>query len=268
MECLDRIDWQRPWLTALRPLAASILNAEDWRSALNTAAQAQSLCNHRGLPVQFVEQAELPAGIAYEAYISDTGHVPTRHNLHDFFNALMWLAFPRIKTQLNALQSAEINRAGLANAAKAGAGLARGRLRDAATIFDENAALFITPYRELIAAVRDHRWLDVFLSQRQVFDGECEVQLFGHALMEKLVVPYKAITAHAWPVLVDPAYFALTPRQKRESIDDVVSKQLSEGFLTVDFMPLPVMGVPGWSENQSSLFYEDATVFRPRRRCR
>src|SRR4051794_16460024 len=98
---LKLIDWERPWLALLRPVAQPILAAPDWRFALNDAAHAAGLCNHRGLPIRFVPQADLPAGVAYEEFIGDTGCVPTRDNLHDFFNALVWLTFPGIKQQLN-----------------------------------------------------------------------------------------------------------------------------------------------------------------------
>ena len=60
--------------------------------------------------MRFVPQAELPAGIAYETFISETGGVPTRDNLHDFFNALVWLTYPKIKVRLNAMQALEIER--------------------------------------------------------------------------------------------------------------------------------------------------------------
>jgi hypothetical protein len=49
-------------------------------------------------------------GQAYEAHIFQTRSVPTRDNLHDFFNGLVWLAFPQAKRRLNALQAAEIER--------------------------------------------------------------------------------------------------------------------------------------------------------------
>jgi len=35
------------------------------------------------------------------------------------------------------------------------------------------------------------------------------------------------------------------------------------------FAPLPVMGIPGWcDENAEAAFYDDVTVFRPGRRQR
>ncbi len=80
---------------------------------LNDEARAERLATGRGLPLRFIAQAALPAGIAYETHIAETGAVPTRHNLHDFFNALVWFAYPRIKAALNARQAAAIDAAGV-----------------------------------------------------------------------------------------------------------------------------------------------------------
>lgn len=258
---LSRIDWQQPWLAPLLPIARPILEAHDWRQALNTATAENALRNHCNLPIRFVPQEELPPGMAYEAFISETGCVPTRDNLHDFFNALVWLTYPQIKVCLNALQAAEI----VAVAKSDGKPAQRGKVRDAATIFDENAALFVTNDAALVESLRNHQWHDVFIRRRLQFQHACEVRLFGHALMEKLIAPYKAITAHAWVVWVEASFFAMSSDQKKERLDSVVAQELKRGLKTSDFTPLPVLGIPGWWSGQDEAFYVDASVFRPRR---
>ena len=145
-------------------------------------------------------------------------------------------------------------------------GAHRGKLRDGATIFDENAALLVTSDATLINALREHQWEEVFLARRDVFGTTAEVYLFGHALMEKLVSPFKAITAHVWMVVVEPDFFSLTKDTKLAWIDAAVAQQLANGLATSDFSPLPVLGVPGWWEQQNQAFYDDASVFRPKRR--
>lgn len=259
---LDAIDWRRPWLAPFCPTAAPLVQAGDWRAALNAAACAQDLHNHRGLPINFVPQASLPPQIAYEAFISATGGVPTRENLHDFFNALVWLSFPRIKVRLNALQAAEIEKSsGIPREGR------RGHIRDAATIFDENAALLVVREVEWIEALRAHRWRDVFVARREAFERDCEVWLFGHALMEKLVNPYKAITAHAWPLIAENAFFGMSLQDRRAWLDATVTRQLTNGLVTSDFTPLPVLGIPWWWKGQNDEFYADGNVFRqPRSR--
>jgi hypothetical protein len=90
--------------------------------------------------------------------------------------------------------------------------------------------------------------------------------LFGHALLEKLVRPYKSITAHAWPVVMPAAFFALPHADRRAQLDKKVGLELQQGALSITrFTPLPVLGVPGWWPSQDAEFYADATVFRPPR---
>ena len=259
---LDCIIWSRPWLANVRAAGEAIAQVSDWRLELNRRVTELGVRNHRNLPIQFVAQSDLPAGLAYEAFISQTGCVPTRDNLHDFFNALVWLTFPRIKVQLNALQAREIERAAAENTSRP-----RGKLRDAATIFDENAVLLLTVRSDLVQALRAHEWEQVFVERRQDFVQDCEVFLFGHALMEKLVAPYKAITGHAWIVTLDMPDVALATvgADAYQWIDITVARQLAQGLSTADFSPLPVLGVPGWWPEQDDAFYRDASVFRPKR---
>jgi hypothetical protein len=190
---------------------------------------------------QFVAQDELPAGEAYEAFIARTRRVPTRNNAHDFFNALMWMHYPQTKWRLNALQAEQIARHGTRGP--------RGPLRDALTLFDENAALLQAP-APLIEALRVREWHALFTDLRRVW-REAKLVLFGHALLEKLLHPRKGITAHVW--IVD------------DIADAAVAASLDPDYLTTKpFIPLPVLGVPGWwQENESPRFYDDPAVFRP-----
>lgn len=264
MAQIAQIDWSRPWYDAVRPAYDALaLDSEDFAAAFNRNAARLALRNHRDLPVAFVPQESLPEGMAYEEFISATGNVPTRDNLHDFFNGLVWQTFPLIKRELNALQAAQIAAAG-------GVGKSRGPARDAATIFDENAALLVvrasTEGRALVDELRAHCWEGALFEKRALFGPHAQLWLFGHALMEKLVAPRKAITAHTRVVFVDDDYFALAPDAQRGWIDASVAATLrGEGLTTAGFTPLPVLGVPGWWPGQDRDFYLDATVFRPRR---
>lgn len=276
------IDWSRPWYASVLQAASRLGLPHDGEECsiipfLNARANALGLRNRAGAPLRFVPQSALPEGSAYEAFIGATGGVPTRENLHDFFNALVWLSFPRIKQELNALQAAQI--------ALAGVGKARGPARDAATIFDENAALLVVrdgpDGQALVDALRRHDWPGALLERRALFgdggdapavhvhaaDVHAELWLFGHALMEKLVAPYKAITAHTRVVLASASFFTLGHAERQAWLDEQVAAQLaSNGLHTADFTPLQVLGVPGWWPGQDAEFYADTSVFRPRRR--
>ena len=263
---LSQIDWSRPWYDAVRPAWLEVarlgLGGDDFIDAFNRNATALGLRNGAGLPLRFVPQSALPEGTAYEEFIGATGQVPTRDNLHDFFNGLVWQTFPLIKRQLNALQAAQI--------AQAGIGKSRGPARDAATIFDENAALLVVREgnggRVLVDELRAHDWLSALHDKRAVFESDVRIWLFGHALMEKLVAPRKAITAHTRVIFAGDDMLALGPGEQRAWLDAHVADELArEGLTTAAFTPLPVLGVPGWWPGQDRDFYLDTTVFRPKR---
>lgn len=239
---LEHIDWAAPWLAPYRtvgePLAQAVCAGGSNARVLDAA----------GGPVRFVHQEMLPAGQAYEHFIFESGQVPTREGLHDFFNGLVWLHFPQTKRRLNALQAAAI--------AADGIGPVRGPLRDALTLFDENGALLQVP-DVLWEAICARDWRRLFVEHRPLW-RLARVTLFGHALIEKLVQPRKDITAHVYRVPLD-----VPP----ESLDTWLAGDLAPGRLAdKPFQPLPVLGVPGWwPVNEAPAFYQDAQVFRPRR---
>jgi hypothetical protein len=246
-----------PWLLPHMQTARRIVSAERSHSvadALNAAAA--------GIDdfVRFVNQSELPAGESYEAFIARTACVPTRDNLHDLFNGLMWLSYPKTKRRLNTLQAQQIEQLGTSGP--------RGKLRDAMTVFDENAAILRAP-ATLVDALRTRDWYTLFVERRADWHTT-ELILFGHALLEKLMQPRKAITAHVW--LIDEN---VTPRaggnagnvgSDRQHDETLALSLTCERLSAKDFLPLPVLGVPGWwAANEDPDFYNDADVFRSRR---
>jgi hypothetical protein len=244
------LDWDAPWFAAVAPDGRAIAPAPDRRAALNALATARGI-RAPGGPIRFVAAAAAGAR-SYEAHIGDTGEVPTRDDLHDFFNALAWLAFPATKARLNALQAGAIARAGVAGR--------RGALRDAATLMDENGLLLVTGRADLLDALRRHDWRALFVTQRTAWASDVRPLVFGHALMEKLTAPYKAITAHALAV-------TLPAGATQADVDRWVGAHLDEAFAPGSLLPLPVLGIPGWADNGDARFYDDVNVFRPARRA-
>lgn len=259
------IDWTRPWLAPLesrgrRWQAAALDGHARYLAQLNGDASKAAHVTGRGQPLAFIAQEDLPADASYEAHIAQTGSVPTRHNLHDFFNALMWFEFPRTKAALNARQADQIDAFGI--------GPTRGGVRDALTLFDENAVLFACADASLADALRRFDWRALFIDGRASWGAQCEARIFGHALLEKLVAPYKACTGHAWIVDVPADYFLADEPTRRALLDERVSRSLDAAPIrSRAFAPLPVLGVPGWwAANASPAFYDDTSVFRPGRR--
>ena len=244
-QALARIDWSRPWLAPLRERGEALAG----QAAVQGVAAALDLAvfdlQLSAGPLRFVPQAELPPGEAYEAFIARTACVPTRENLHDFFNGLMWLSFPALKRRLNELQAEQLSRRGATGP--------RGAVRDALTLFDENAALLQAPFA-LIDALRRRDWQTLFVVRR-TFWSEARLQLFGHALLEKLTQPRKPICAHVWVVP--------EPVDAQEFLVEILTPDWLAGN---SHLPMPVLGVPGWwPQNQAASFYDDPAVFRASR---
>ena len=242
-------DWISPWFDAVAGHGRAMLHAPDVRAALTAAAERLDIRNAAGRPIRF-SAAGVASDTAYEAHIGRTGEVPTRDNRHDFFNALVWLTFPRTKARLNALQAQAI--------AAEGIGAQRGPLRDAATLIDENAVLLVTQSADIVDALRRHDWHALFVEQRTAWGTRVRPVVFGHAVMEKLTAPYKAITAHALPV-------RLAADASLAAIDAQVAAALDPAMTPRQLLPLPVLGIPGWADNDELAYYEDAAVFRPMR---
>lgn len=257
-EGLGAIDWGHPAFAPLAPvgaaIAAAIERGADLCDALNVHPAESAIRTSAGHALRFIPQDALPAGVAYEAHIAATGEVPTRDNLHDFFNALIWLHWPRAKAALNARQARVITQDGV--------GAARGTVRDAATLFDENALIFLHTDDASERRLTGFDWRGVFVDGRAAWGTTCAVLPFGHALLEKLVAPYKSMTAHAWPVRV-----AALPTDRTSLDAELAETLLHAELIPRDFRPLPVMGIPGWCDaNEDAGFYLDTTVFRPGRR--
>lgn len=222
------IDWSAPWLAPYRSRGERV--EARWRGGV-PLPQALDEQAGPGLPRFVPSPGDLPQG--YERHVHDRGEVPTREGLHDFFNGLVWLHHPALKRALNRLH---------AQAPPAPVGR-RGPLRDALTLLDENGALLDAP-RPLVQALRERAWSRLFTDLRPLW-ADARLTIVGHGLLEQLQQPRKPLTAH---VLVPG-----TPLT-------------SEALSAKPFLPLPVLGVPGWwPPNEEPSFYDDRTVFRPAR---
>lgn len=246
---LESVDWSAPWLAHLRSLgehAASMVPAQtpicDILNRLPTA------------PVSFVPQSSLPANEPYERFIFNSKQCPTRDGLHDFFNGLCWIQFPLTKTRLNQLQAEQITQLGSVTT--------RGPVRDALTVFDENAAFLMAP-PALWEALLAKDWTRLFVTLRPLW-AQAQLVPFGHALLEKLVNPRKPITAHVYITKGASEFIANQAPKSMAELDVWIAADLSaEKLASKPFAPLPVLGVPGWwTDNEYPRFYDDDKVFR------
>lgn len=181
----------------------------------------------------------------YEIGVFESGRVATRpESLHDWFNALAWLAFPLTKARINALHARELPRETKGR---------RGPLRDLLTIFDEGGAIVVCSDKNLLSLLANAAWRTLFLENRERVLGAMRIVVFGHAVQEQAVEPRPGITCKA---MVLP----------EGDLDSGAARWLADvpaGTSPKALLPVPIFGYPGWYPGQDSAFYEDKRYFRP-----
>ena len=204
----------------------------------------------RGLRVRFAPAHSGLSGMNYEIAIDATGEVPTRDNAHDFFNALQWLAFPRLKSAINAGHLRH----------HVSGGRLRSTQRDALTMFDESGVLVASEDVSLLTLLREFHWKALFVDRRADVIANMRFNLVGHGLMERSLTPFIGLTGKA--ILLNIPIDASLDAASSAWIND--DANLSS---TNNLAPLPLLGIPGWdARNESPDFYDNVEYFRPGRR--
>jgi hypothetical protein len=252
---------QSEMLTVLRNAARQVAGG-DWPELprLQNIIACAGIRTASGFPLQLVPAAAA-ANVSYEQRLYARGELEFReHNWHDLFNVLVWLTFPQAKAALNARHHAALP--------AAGAG-ARGPVRDALTLFDESGVIVVSADAELLHMIRGFHWKPLFWERRAEVVADMDFLLFGHALCEKALAPYKGITGRGLLLEVDRDFMSLPPAERLARIDSRVAMWISDPQVlchTHELAPLPVLGVPGWcADNRQSAYYDDRDHFRPGR---
>ena len=247
-----------PLFAPLRPWLAQLPAGPDTR-AVAELAERFPIRTENGRQVRFVPpQAD---GLAYECRIWESGEVETRpDNWHDYFNALVWLSFPRTKIAISARHVE----------AMTPAGAARGTVRDALTHFDECGIVVLSDNPELLDLLRGFQWKALFVERRADVIASMRFVIFGHATYEALLAPFRGLTAKA--VLYDVAadWMQLPLAAQLDQLDARLAGDLAGGRYRRpgDFQPLPLLGIPGVTpENEQPAYYDDTWQFRPGRRA-
>lgn len=265
----DRPDYLVPTALAkwplFAPLAALLEGSGDRLPgllALNrlVAQAAPDLASASGEAIRFV----LPDAISadYEQAVFDSGQVATRDdNWHDYFNALVWAAFPRAKAALNACHMQETALAGVTRLR------GRGPVRDALTQFDECGMLVLGTDDTLLAAMARHDWLSAFWGARARVKATTRFLLFGHASYDQMRTPFNGLCAKAIYIAVPESVLSMPLSEQTAWADAWLANRLADKGLLVsprDLSPLPLLGIPGVvRENAVREFYEDTAQFRP-----
>jgi hypothetical protein len=253
-----------PIFAALTPLLGRLPPDRFPRHEELNALTTPSVASGGGAPIRFVPPAA-PSGefsAQYEVRIFETGEVQTRpDSWHDLFNALVWLAFPKTKAVLNGHHHDEIR-------ARRGEPL-RGTARDVLTLFDEGGIVVASAEPQLSGLLCEFRWKELFWRRRAEVLRSMRFYVFGHAIYEKALEPYKGVTAKALIVEAAPGLLD-TPLARQLTELDARAADYFSGTQalasTHTLSPLPILGIPGWEPaNACEEYYDDQAQFRPGR---
>ncbi|MGD9603754.1 MAG: DUF3025 domain-containing protein [Gammaproteobacteria bacterium] len=229
----------------------SFLTSAAWPSC-DTLNAALGAARHAfsDVPLQFVAQscALLADGLHYETRIHDSGAIATRErNWHDLFNALVWLAQPRLKSALNAAYVQD------------GPGARRTRRQCALTHFDEAGAVLLLRDPSLLVHWDRHDWPALLHTQRAAWAAGARLVLAGHALLELLLDESRVPTAKC--------VVCRTSLPTAEALARLAHRIASGTCLRdpTELRPLPLAGLPGWDDSRPRAFYVDSPWFRPLR---
>lgn len=226
-----------------------------------------------GQPVRFVAQqhGKLPFESQYEPRCYLKGEVATREgNWHDLFNALVWMAFPKAKTAINARHYHVLT--DHSKGADTGMSGGRGSTRDTSTLLDESGVIVVCADAELARLLRDFQWKELFWVRREQVRSSMGFYLFGHGLYEKALRPYIGMTGQGLLLAAEPEFFNWALERQLEYLDGRLSAYLSDRqhlTSTRELTPVPLLGIPGWAaENECAVYYDNKDYFRAGRHGR
>ena len=143
----------------------------------------------------------------------------------------------------------------------------RSRGRDAATLLDESGLILVCADASLARLLREHAWRQLFVARRDDVAAAWRPVVIGHGVLQKLMTPFRAITAS---VLLLPEAPAAVRRDAAVDVAqlDVVAAALAgaSSLQPRDLTALPVAALPGWdAEGLGERLFDDVAVFRPGR---
>ena len=202
-----------------------------------------------------------PDGLHYEQRIAERGEIAMRvGSWHDFYGALMWLAFPHAKRAINACQVKDLALVGPKQ---------RTRHQQAITHVDEAGLILACSPQAPLARMYEHDWEGLLFEVRADWQRHTEVFMLGHSLLEiRQARPHDLLAAKVLPVMVDGDYWEQDWATRRARLDRIVSEGLLDGRLAADpkdLPTLPLAAIVGWDERNSDLeFVRSARCFRPK----
>jgi hypothetical protein len=208
--------------------------------------------------MRFIAPDDVP--IAYEERTVLRAEVVTRPgNWHDFFNALVWMRFPRTKYRLAALHAQGMQ------APECGG--RRGPIRDAATQFDESGIVVAASDPALLELLAQRQWKALFWNRRDAVRRNMRFAVFGHGLYDALRAPFYRICGRAATIVVPQSRIDAPVVELCAHVDSILDERFSQRSWyprPKALLALPLLGIPGvCPENENPHYYDDVVQFRP-----
>jgi hypothetical protein len=197
----------------------------------------------------------------YEPHVAALRAVPTRpRHWHDFFNMVVWAHFPAVRWALNELHvDKSLGPVDPRNG--------RAPQQNVVAQLDESGMLVTSTSASLLDDLRALRFKRVFWDRRAELLETTQFWLIGHGTLESLLAPHLGLACKAL-LLEVPAGSEAQRDAFRHEVDARAAQIIRSwraGAPVLD--PVPVLGVPGYADNDAGEFYDDVRYFRFQRRA-
>ena len=207
------------------------------------------------------ERQEVRRAGGYEQHVAKLRSVPTRPgNWHDFFNMTVWAHFPKVRWALNALHvDPDVGPKDPRNG--------RAPAQNLAASFDESGMLVVSSSLQVLEELQALRFRRVFWEMREDVLATTRFWVVGHGLLEALLTPRAGLSARSLllhvPSLSETEMQSVASDTFRFRIDSFVAEQVQSWRTARAILdPIPVLTIPGYSENDTADFYDDPLNIR------
>jgi len=193
----------------------------------------------------------------YEQHVAKLGAVPSRpEHWHDFFNMVVWAHFPKLRWALNALHVDP--KAGPIDPRNG-----RAPAQNSAATFDESGILVLSTSRAVLDELQALHFKSAFWEHRARLLETTRFWVVGHGMLESLLNPRPGLVARGLLMQVPVLPTTEDSDSFRFEIDARVAASIQAWPAARPVLdPIPVLAIPGYSDNDHAEFYADARNVR------
>lgn len=262
-QLLEFLDSDKIFLQPFKEIFSNQRNYDDFSISadfINKASATYFLNKTSFNGFEFIEQKKKEKDFykKYDALVFKEKKIPIRNNIvHDYFNALTWLAFPNSKTKLNKKNFTLLEKNYL-NGNKN-----RPRNIDLTTLLDESGIIILTKNSYLASLIRQKKWKTVFWDSRDIVKKSFKFFLFGHSLFEKIMNKYIGTAARA---LIFFNENLTLDKITISDVDQILSDCIDKDSFFKNLektVSIPLFAIPEWSSlNKKEEFYKGNEYLR------